>query len=369
MTEATSPAPEVVVVGSANLDLVVDVVTIPVAGETVLGGDLRRIPGGKGANQAVAASRLGRRVAMVGRVGDDDAGSLLRSALDSAGVDTEALAVTSDTPSGTALITVGSDGDNAIVVSPGANGHLSVADIEAAADVIAASKVLLLQLEIPLEPVTAAARYAHGTVVLNPAPAPEIELPPELLRHVDVLVPNQTEFAPLASYHGNHINSIKATNINANNIQNANHIHSNNSIDANNIHNADGIHNAHDINDIHSEANLRNWVSAARCLAVPAVVVTLGAGGAMVITDGHPTHVPAPTVTPVDTTAAGDAFCGALADALVDNADLVQATRWAVQVGAATTLRAGAQPSLPTPTEVRQLLKLSPDSALALPHD
>ena len=126
--------------GSANLDLVVEVDKIPVAGETVLGGDLRRIPGGKGANQAVAAARLGRRVAMVGRVGDDDAGAMLRAAMDSAGVDTTCLLATEGTPSGTALIAVGADGDNAIVVSPGANGRLSAADVENASDVLACSR-------------------------------------------------------------------------------------------------------------------------------------------------------------------------------------------------------------------------------------
>ncbi len=303
--------PEVVVVGSANLDLVVEVSTIPVAGETVLGGDLKRIPGGKGANQAVAAARLGRRVAMVGRVGDDDAGSLLRAALDSAGVDTRAVPATAGTPSGTALIAVGSDGDNAIVVSPGANGRMSSADATSAAGILAAAEVVLLQLEIPLEAVTAAARCARRTVVLNPAPAPAEPLPGDLLDRVDVVVPNQTELARLAGL---------------------------------------------DEVDVDGEISAPASVALARRLGVPAVVVTLGAGGAMVVTSETTTHVAAPAVTPVDTTAAGDAFCGALADALVGGADLVEATGWAVRVGTATTLRAGAQPSLPTPAEVASLL-------------
>ena len=303
--------PEVVVVGSANLDLVVDVESVPVAGQTVMGGDLRLIPGGKGANQAVAAARLGRRVAMVGRVGDDDAGSILRTALDSAGVDTALLLDTANTPSGTALIAVGADGDNAIVVSPGANGRVTAADMEGAADVLGAADVVLLQLEVPVEAVTAAAACARGTVVLNPAPAPSAPLPAELLDRVDVIVPNQTELATLARHAGiGAIGAVDATT-------------------------ADAL---------------------ARGLPAAAVIVTLGAGGAMVVTPEQSVHVPAPAVVPVDTTAAGDAFCGALADAMVGGADLVEAARWAVRVGAAATLRPGAQPSLPTRTEVDALL-------------
>ena len=299
--------PEIVVVGSANLDLVVEVETIPVAGETVLGGDLRLIPGGKGANQAVAAARLGRRVAMIGRVGDDDAGTTLRSAIDSAGVDTARLLTTEGAPSGTALIAVGADGDNAIVVSPGANGRLSSADVEGAAGVLAAADVVLLQLEVPLETVSAAVRCARGTVVLNPAPAPATMLPPDLLDGVDVIVPNQTELATLAGHAG-----------------------------------------LSPIGDVGPDTA----VALARGLPVAASVVTLGAAGAIVVTPTDAIHVPAPAVEPVDTTAAGDAFCGALADALVGGADLVRAAEWAVRVGAAATMAHGAQPSLPTPTEV-----------------
>ncbi|MCY3649915.1 MAG: ribokinase [Acidimicrobiaceae bacterium] len=311
MADDPRSGPEVAVVGSANLDLVVEVETIPVAGETVLGGDLRLIPGGKGANQAAAAARLGRRVAMIGRVGDDDAGRTLRSAMDSAGVDTSRLLATEGTPSGTALIAVGADGDNAIVVSPGANGRLSSADVEGAAGVLAAADVVLLQLEVPLEAVSAAVRCAGGTVVLNPAPAPASMLSLDLLDGVDVIVPNQTELATMAGHAG-----------------------------------------LSPIGDVDPETA----VALARGLPIASVVVTLGAAGAMVVTPTDATHVPAPAVTPVDTTAAGDAFCGALADALVEGADLLRATEWAVRVGAAATLRQGAQPSLPTRSEVGHLL-------------
>ena len=295
---------EIVVVGSANLDLVVEVDQIPAVGETVMGGDLRRIPGGKGANQAVAAARLGRDVAMVGRLGADEGGEILRAALTADGVDTTRLITTDETPNGVALIAVGSDGDNAIVVSPGANARVTPADVEAAADMLRDAVVTLLQLEIPLDAVTAAAVAAEGTVILNPAPA--VPLPASLLSRVDILVPNQTELATLAGHDG----------------------------------------------PINAEIAAR----LAPTLPSPAVVVTLGADGALVVDRGVATHVPAPTVTPVDTTAAGDSFCGALADALVRGETLIDATQWAVRVGAATTQRPGAQPSLPTAAEVDQLL-------------
>lgn len=297
--------PEITVVGSANLDLVVEVGHVPLVGETVLGGDLRRVPGGKGANQAVAAARLGRRVAMVGRVGPDEGGSVLRAALDAAGVDTTAL-TTDDTPNGVALIAVDPDGDNAIVVSPGANGRVDADDVARAGALVTDAAVLLLQLEVPVEAVTAAALAAEGTVILNPAPAPTGPLPRQLLDAVDILVPNQTELATLAGHDGTV--------------------------------------------DTDTAAEL------ARGLSAKIVVVTLGANGAIVVTDHDLTHIPAPKVDPVDTTAAGDSFCAAMADALVRDLDIVDAVRWAVRVGAATTLRAGAQPSLPTPAEVDALL-------------
>lgn len=298
--------PEIAVVGSANLDLVVEVESIPQVGETVMGGDLRRIPGGKGANQAVAAARLGRSVAMIGRLGDDDGGSILRAALDDDRVDTAHLVTTTAVPNGVALIAVGADGDNAIVVSPGANARVSPTDIAAAEALLQGAAVTLLQLEIPLDAVEAAARAAGGTVILNPAPAPPSPLPRDLLALVDVLVPNQTELATLAGHHG--------------------------PVDA----------------DVAARL--------APTLPCRAVVVTLGAAGALVVDGSGTTHVPAPVVTPVDTTAAGDSFCGALADGLVRGLSLADAAAWAVRVGAATTQRAGAQPSLPTPAEVDRLL-------------
>ncbi len=310
--------PEMVVVGSANLDLVVTVPRIPLAGETILGGDLQQIPGGKGANQAVAAARLGRSVSMVGRVGDDDAARLLRSAIQDAGVEASCLTSTAGVPSGTALISVASDGENSIVVSPGANARVSAEDVVAASPFLNSAALVLLQLEVPVEAVVEAASQAAGTVVVNPAPAPAGTLPEALLERTDVLVPNQSELATLASLHGGLT--------------------------------IDPHHNQPET------LGIDDAVSMARSLPCETVVVTLGSQGAVVVRGRYATHIAAPVVTPVDTTAAGDAFCAGLSDALIAGADHVEATRWAVRVGAAATLRAGAQPSLPTRRQVSQLL-------------
>ncbi|HSJ49839.1 MAG TPA: ribokinase [Actinomycetota bacterium] len=291
--------PAVVVVGSLNVDLVVRVGRHPHPGETVLGGDVARYAGGKGANQAVAAARLGQPVAMVGRVGDDDAGATLVRALEADGVEASTVAVTSGVPTGTALIVVDVGGENTIVVSPGANARVTADDVRASAERLEAAAVVLLQLEIPMETVEEAARLAGGTLVLNPAPAAALDA--ELLRRVDVLVPNRSELAALT-----------------------------------------GRPVASDV------------AAAASSLRGPAaVVVTLGSEGAVVASGDRSVVVPAPPVEVVDTTAAGDAFCGGLADAIVRGADVVEAARWAVRVAAAAVARPGAQSSLPTRAEVR----------------
>lgn len=292
---------DIAVVGSCNLDFVVGVESIPQVGETVLGGDLVQIPGGKGANQAVAAARLGRRVAMIGRIGDDGSGAVLRQALDTDGVDTAALLTTPGVPSGVALIAVQEDGDNAIVVSPGANGRVSPADVAVTA--VEQATVVLCQAEIPLDAVVEALRVAEGITVWNPAPAPTDGVPLELLDSVDIVIPNETELATLAGHDG-------------------------------------------PVDDLELVAELAGRLPCA------AVVVTLGSRGALVVSGDDAVHVPAPVVDPVDTTAAGDSFCAAIADQLVEGVDLVTAATFAVRVGAATTLVAGAQSSLPTRAEV-----------------
>ena len=299
---AVTAGPDIVVVGSLNLDLVVGVARHPRPGETVLGEDVVRAPGGKGANQAVAAARLGRAVAMVGRLGQDADGAELRGALEAAGVDHELVRGLDGVPTGVALITVDPAGENVIVVSPGANGRLDAAGVDEAAGALRAAPVCLLQLEVPLDAVTRAAELARGVVVLNPAPARD--LPRALVRAVDVLVPNRSELALLVGAE-------------------------------------------EEPEDLAGVAALARTIEGPR-----SVVVTLGAEGALLVTGAGEVHVPAVAVRPVDTTAAGDCFCGALGDALARGDDLEAAARWAVRAAAVATTRHGAQPSLPTRAEV-----------------
>ncbi len=296
--------PEITVVGSLNLDTTVRVPHLPAPGETVLGTGHFDDTGGKGANQAVAASRLGRSVAMVGQVGDDDAGRTLLSSLTVAGVDVAAVAVSGIAPSGVAVITVDTAGENMIVVDPGANGTFYPSNLEPVLPVVREAAVVLAQLEVPIETVASALAAANGMVILNPAPAAPLD--PEVLRSVDVLVPNATELGLLAGSP--------------------------------------------------PPVSPAEAIAMAQRLDGPAaVVVTLGALGAVVVGDGYTEHVPAPKIVAVDPTAAGDAFCGGLADALVAGEDLVDAVRWAVRCGAVAATRWGAQASLPTTEEVEAL--------------
>jgi ribokinase len=282
----------IAVVGSINLDLVVTVERHPAPGETVMGGDRRELPGGKGANQAVAVARLGAEVAMVGRVGADAQGARLRDHLAHEGVEVSHVTVDDDAPTGMALIAVDGSGENTIVVSPGANAHVGAGDVDAAGDVLAGAAVTLLQHEVPSSAVHAAIAAAGGTVVLNPAPARA------LAREVDVLVPNRGELAKLARRDGDPIDQAR------------------------------GLERA------------------------KAVVVTLGAEGVAVVQGERVERIEAPRVHAVDSTGAGDAFCGALAQALADGADLVEAARWAVRVAAVSVTRVGAQSGLPRREDV-----------------
>lgn len=296
----------VAVVGSINQDLVVRVPRHPVPGETILGIDHFTVSGGKGANQAVAAARLGCDVTMIGRVGDDDAGRSMVAGLRAEGIDTRHVSVDADAGSGLAVITLDDAGENAIVVSPGANGRLPVNAITAAAPVLAAARVALFQLEVPLPAVVAAIAEVGGVVILNPAPAQP--LPTSMLARVGILVPNRTELGVLAG--------------------------------TDEPETLDAVEDA-----------LAALGFAGR------VVVTLGADGAVIAEGGVLTHVPAPTIDPVDTTAAGDAFCGGLADAISRDAPLVEAVRWAVHAGALAATKIGAQPSLPTRDAVLSLMR------------
>ncbi|MFI1797555.1 ribokinase [Streptomyces sp. NPDC020379] len=297
---------DVLVVGSANADLTVRVGRRPDAGETVPGSDLVESPGGKGANQAAAAARLGTRTALLAKVGDDAYGELVLAGQRASGAEVRHVVVEEGARTGTAMIVVGADGDNSIVVSPGANARLSPADVRASREVIAGSAVVSLQLEIPEETVREAVRVARETstrVVLNPSPVPAGELDPELLEAADPLVVNE--------------------------------------------------HEARRISGLH-RAEAREWITALRKSGARSVVVTLGGRGALVLdaADDEPVPVPGVSAEVVDTTGAGDAFTGALAGRLATGASLLEAARFAVRVGAAAVTKDGAQPSYPTLSEL-----------------
>ncbi|AEW99910.1 ribokinase [Streptantibioticus cattleyicolor] len=301
---------DLLVVGSANADLVIGVERRPAAGETVLGSDLAVHPGGKGANQAVAAARLGARTALLARVGDDAHGRLLLDAQRAAGVDPVGVLV-GGAPTGVALITVDPSGDNSIVVSPGANGRLTPEDVRAAAGLFQASRVVSAQLEVPLETVVEAVRHlAPGSrFVLNPSPPRP--LPRELLEACDPLIVNEHEAKVILA-------------------------------------GADG--SGADVGE-----DPQGWARALLALGPRSVVVTLGAEGALVAWPERVVRVPSVTVDAVDTTGAGDAFTAALACRLGAGASLQEAARYAARVGAVAVTRHGAQESYPTAAEVDAL--------------
>ncbi|MCQ9129521.1 MULTISPECIES: ribokinase [Streptomyces] len=289
---------DIVVLGSTNMDLVAYVEKPPQRGETVTGREFRTIPGGKGANQAIAAAHAGGTVSMIGAVGNDAFGARLRSTLEHSGVNTDHLR-TVEAPSGTAHIVVDDEGGNAIVVVPGANGtvdHLVPGD----EGLIASADALLLQLEVPSAAVVAGARAAraHGVrTILTPAPAQP--LPPELLAATDLLVPNEHEAAALTGR-------------------------------------TDPYEAAHALLD-----------------SVPEVIITLGAAGSLYAARGaEPLTVPAPRVTAVDSTGAGDTFVGALAVALGEDRPVRQALAWAAAAAALSVQRPGASASMPYRSEI-----------------
>ena len=299
--------PDILVIGSLNADLVVRTPRFPAPGETISGGDLAIIPGGKGANQAVAVARQGTSVAMVGRVGSDSFGPTLIQNLQNNKVDTNLVQI-SDSATGTAIIVVDSSGQNSIVLSPGANDKVTPADVDAV--YFQDANMLLLQLEIPLETVIHAASVARQNglrVILNPAPARS--LPDSLLADVDILVPNESELQLLSGQ---------------------------------------------SVTDIDSAASAARTVLAK---GVKTVIVTLGSNGALLVTDERIAHIPTFNVDVVDTTAAGDAFIGGLAAALLKGKALEEAVRYGNASGALAATKFGAQPSLPTQDEVEQLLR------------
>jgi ribokinase len=308
----------VVVVGSANVDLVVDVPRHPAGGETILGGDLRRTPGGKGANQAVAAARAGgAETTFVGALGRDESAGLLLASLTGAGVRTDTVERV-DTPTGTALITVSPDGENTIVVAPGANSHVRIG--AAQTERIAAADVVLAQLEIPLDTVLAATRARHEGALFVLNAAPSRDLPDELWDQVDVLVVNEHEAADLVTGLAGGRTPGAGWPILA---------------------------------AAAADAVTPEGLADALLGHVPAVVVTLGGRGSLVVRrDVPPARVPAAQVTAVDTTGAGDTYCGVLAAALARGSGLADAARLAGAAGALAVTRPGAQDAVPDADDV-----------------
>jgi ribokinase len=302
--------PNILVVGSLNADLVVRAPRFPQPGETISGNDLQIIPGGKGANQAVAAARQGAAVWMVGRVGGDSFGPELINNLKRNNVDTSGVQIDAGSSTGTAIIVVDSNGQNSIVLSPGGNGRVSEADLERLS--FPEYNLLLLQLEVPIETVLSAARRArlNGVrVLLNPAPA--YALPDELISLPDFLLPNEGELSLLTDQPVNDMAS------------------------------------AEKAAKILLERGAQN------------VIVTLGDKGALIVSSGQVTHVDTYQVDVVDTTAAGDAFIGGFASALLQNKSLEEAVRYGCACGALATTKFGAQPSLPVKEAVENFLSQS----------
>lgn len=301
--------PRIVVVGSLMMDLVVRAPRLPLPGESLLSHSFQTSPGGKGANQAVAAARLGGTVRMIGRVGYDGYGGELRDTLARDGVEIGHVRTDPGAATGVAFIAVDDGGQNSIIVASGANMRVGPGDVDDAREAIAGAGMLVLQLEVPLEAserAIAIARAAGVPVILNPAPARP--LPAGLIAQVDYLIPNESEATLLTGIAVNDATSAEA---------------------------------------------------AARALMAQGartVIVTLGGKGALVVSAEATTRIAPFTVTPVDTTAAGDAFVGALAVALTEGMRLIEAARFASAAGALTVTKAGAQPSLPSLADVQALL-------------
>lgn len=305
MSDATE---SIVIVGSINMDLVVRTAHVPAPGETVLGRDFSTIPGGKGANQAVAAARLGGRAIMVGRVGDDDLGRQLIAGLKANGVDSTHVHPTADVASGIAMIVVADDGENAITVASGANFQVTPADIDAAESVLRSARVVLLQLELPVETVTYTIELCrrHGVeTILDTAPAPASDVP-DALFSADIVTPNESEAARLT-----------------------------------------GLPATSDTQAVAAALHARGCRS---------VVLKLGRRGAYSSFPDGALAVPGFEVDAVDTTAAGDAFTAALAVARARGWTLPKAARFANGAGAVACTKWGAQPSMPTSNEVNDLI-------------
>jgi ribokinase len=311
LERATAPS-KILVIGSLNMDLVAVAPRIPVISETIIGTSFLSEPGGKGANQAYAAAQLGGNVAMLGSIGNDEFGKQMRKNLEAVGCDASKILVEPGS-SGIALIFVDSVGQNSIIVVPGANNALTPQHVASAFEHLADVKIVLLQLEIPIESVLAAAQAARrlgATVILDPAPAPASALPVELLRNVDILTPNETEAAILAGLAPANLEPAQAAEI--------------------------------------GKRLLRMGASL--------VVLKLGSQGCMIVDEESSVLIPAPIVEAKDTTAAGDVFNAGLAVALSEGLDLSAACRFANHAAALSVTRFGAQAAAPHRTDVDRFI-------------
>ena len=294
----------VVVIGSANIDLVSSVASLPVPGETVLGNSFIKTPGGKGANQAVAASKLGGEVSFVGCIGSDQEGEILRSSLKNANVNCDFLISRPEVSTGNAMIGVDAEGNNSIIVNSGANNALTQEDIVAAKEIVESAQVVLMQLEISTKCLEVAVEMASGIKILNPAPV--VDISKKLLEKIDVLIPNRIELARLSNKE--------------------------------------------------SFENLDELEAAAKGLGIQTVVVTLGSAGALLVSDKQTELISSPAVESVDTTGAGDAFCGSMAESLSRGLSFLESVEYSVTAGALSTTTYGAQISMPTRSEVDSFL-------------
>ena len=295
---------KILVIGSSNTDMTTKTKKLPLPGETVLGGVFAMGAGGKGANQAVAAQRLGGEVQFICKVGKDMFGDNSVAQYEKEGLDTSGI-LRSELPSGVALIYVDENAENCIVVASGANGDFSEADVELSRKAIEGCGILLLQLESPIPSVLKAARMAHeagATVVLNPAPA--CPLPEELFRDVDLFIPNETE---LSTFSGLPVEDVESA---------------------------------------------QKAAKAMQQKGVGKLIVTMGSKGALICENGDPVFVPAHKVKAVDTTAAGDTFCGALCVAISEGKSLKEAAEFACAASALTVQKMGAQNSIPFRKEI-----------------
>ena len=299
---------KIIVVGSCNTDMVIRVDHLPEPGETIIGHDFITNQGGKGANQAVAVKRLGGETAFIARLGNDDFGAKSLRLLTEEGIDTSFVRLTDGVSTGVALIPVDDKGENSIIVSSGANALLSPLDIEAAKPLFEKASILLMQLETPVPTLISAARLAKqfgAKVVLNPAPYPKEPLPIELLELIDIITPNETEAAGMS-----------------------------------------GV-------KVLDEESALKAICEIQGQGVGNVIITAGASGAYTSIDGQLVRIPSEKVEVVDTTAAGDTFCGALCVALSKGTDMVQAIRFANKAASLSVTRLGAWMSIPYEKEIR----------------